>query len=354
VAAPPVNGRHVLTIDGSQGEGGGQIVRTAVALSLVTGTAFRLDRIRAGRERPGLLPQHVAAIDAAAAMSDAAVDGAQLGSTSISFRPGGVRAGTYAFAVGTAGSATLVLQTLLPPLLVAGAPSTLTLEGGTHNRASPPFDFLARAFVPLVVRMGPEVAMALERYGFYPAGGGRFTVRIAPIRALVPLSLLERGAIRRRHARAIVSDLPRQIAERELAVVRGTLGWTPDEVEAVRLTSTTPVTRGPGNVLMLEVESDHVTEVFTGFGQRGVRAEAVAERAVRETREYLDSGVAVGEHLADQLLIPLALAGGGAFRTLPLSRHATTNMRVIQAFLGVDFATVPAGPGAVVVEASVR
>jgi RNA 3'-terminal phosphate cyclase (ATP) len=344
----------VLTIDGSQGEGGGQIVRTAVALSLVTGTAFRLDRIRAGRERPGLLPQHVTAIDAAAAVSDAEVDGAQLGSTSITVRPGRVRPGTYAFAVGTAGSATLVLQTLLPPLLVAGAPSTLTLEGGTHNPSAPPFDFLARAFVPLLVRMGPHVATELERYGFYPAGGGRFTVRIAPAAGLAPVSLLERGAIRRRHARAIVSDLPRQIAERELAVVRAELGWTAEEVEAVRLTSASAMTRGPGNVLMLEVESDHVTELFTGFGERGVRAEAVAERAVRETREYLASNVPVGRHLADQLLIPLALARGGAFRTLPLSRHATTNMRVIQTFLGVAFSTGPSSPGAVVVEASVR
>ena len=166
----------MLLIDGSQGEGGGQILRTALGLSLVTGTAFRIEKIRAGRAKPGLLRQHLTAVNAATVIGDALVDGAELGSPALVFRPRSVRPGAYRFAVGTAGSASLVLQTVLPPLLTAGASSILTLEGGTHNPWAPPFDFLARAFLPLLERMGAPVRAAIQRYGFYPAGGGQFTV----------------------------------------------------------------------------------------------------------------------------------------------------------------------------------
>jgi RNA 3'-terminal phosphate cyclase (ATP) len=253
-----------------------------------------------------------------------------LGSPSLEFRPGTVRADAYRFAVGTAGSTGLVAQTVLPALLTAAAPSTLTLEGGTHNPFAPPFDFLARAFLPLIERMGPRVEAALERPGFYPAGGGRCVFRVTPTGPLGPLTLLERGAIRRRRARAMVAMLPRRIADRELAVVRDRLGWSDDELETVPVDGGA---RGPGNVLLLEVESEHVTELFSGFGQVGVRAEAVAEGAVTEVQRYLGAGVPVGPYLADQLLLPLALAGRGAFRTVGLSSHSRTNLDVIRAFL---------------------
>jgi len=319
----------VLTIDGSRGEGGGQILRTALALSLVSGTPFRIERIRAGRARPGLLRQHLTAVHAAVAVGGAEVEGAALGSPALEFRPRAVRAGAYRFAVGTAGSTGLVLQTVLPALLTAGVPSTLTLEGGTHNPAAPPFDFLARAFLPLIARMGPRVDAVLDRPGFHPAGGGQCTFKITPSGRLAPLTLLERGAIVRRRARALVARLPRQIAERELTVVRNRLGWGEEELEVVAVNGEA---RGPGNVLLLEIESEHVTELFSGFGQLGVRAEAVAEQAVQEARRYLAAGVPVCPHLADQLLLPLALAGGGAFRTLALSSHSRTNLDVIGAF----------------------
>jgi RNA 3'-terminal phosphate cyclase (ATP) len=344
----------VLTIDGSQGEGGGQVLRTSLALSLVTGTPFRIERIRAARKTPGLLRQHLTAVNAARDIGRAEVDGAAIGSPELAFRPRAVHAGTYTFAVGTAGSASLVLQTVLPPLLVAGTTSTLTLEGGTHNPSAPPFDFLARVFLPLLRRMGARVDAELERYGFYPAGGGRFTVRIDGGAKLAPLSLLERGAVRRRRAWALVSDLPPRIAERELRTVQEQLGWAPEELEVVALTSASGRTRGPGNVVMLEIESEHVTELFTAFGARGVRAEAVAERAVAETRRYLAAAVPVGEHLADQLLVPLALGPGGAFRTLPLTPHATTSMDVIRAFLGTEFSQTALRSGGIVVEVPPR
>jgi RNA 3'-terminal phosphate cyclase (ATP) len=336
----------VLTIDGSQGEGGGQILRTSLTLSLVTGAPFRIDRIRAGRPRPGLLRQHLTAVEAATAVGGAEVDGAALGSAALVFRPRGVRPGRHHFAVGTAGSATLVLQTVLLPLALAGAPSTVRVEGGTHNPGAPPFDFLDRAFLPLLARMGVKAAATLDRAGFHPAGGGQLTVEIAPAERLAPLVLLERGAIARRRARALVARLPRRIAERELAVVRTGLGWDPGELAVEVLGEGDAIrVRGQGNVLLLEIESEHVTEVVAAFGAIGVSAERVGERAVQEARAYLEAGVPVGTHLADQLLIPLALAGGGEFLTLPLSRHASSNVEVVREFLDVALAVAPRPDG---------
>jgi len=319
----------VLTIDGSQGEGGGQILRTALALSLVTGTPFRIERIRAGRSKPGLLRQHLTAVNAAVAVGAAEVEGATLASPDLVFRPGAVKSGEYRFAIGTAGSTGLVFQTVLPALLTTAAPSTLTLEGGTHNPAAPPFEFLARAFLPLIERMGPRVEAVLDRPGFYPAGGGQCTFRITPAARLAPLMLLERGNIKRRGARAMVARLSRQIADRELAVVQSRLGWSDEDLEAVVVNDGA---RGPGNALLLEIESEHVTELFSSFGEIGVRSEAVAERAVKDARRYVASGVPVGPYLADQLLLPLALAGAGAFRTIGLSSHSRTNLDVIRVF----------------------
>jgi len=334
----------MLSIDGSGGEGGGQIFRTSLTLSLVTGTPFRIDRIRAGRAKPGLMRQHLTALEAAAAVGEADVDGAAVGAQEIVFRPKRLRPGNYRFAVGTAGSAGLVLQTILLPLVIARARSSLTLEGGTHNPAAPPFEFLAEAFLPLLRRMGADVDARLERAGFYPAGGGRMTIDVTDRGSLASLHLVQRGRTLRRRARALVSRLSRQIADRELAVIRSRLGWDGDELEVVMLSEGMA---GPGNVVLLSLESEHVVEVFTGFGEIGVRAEAVAERVAQEARRYLAADVPVGPHLADQLLLPMALAGGGVFRTVPLSRHASTNLEVIGQFLGTSIDVTPVGDTAV-------
>ncbi|MBK7876554.1 MAG: RNA 3'-terminal phosphate cyclase [Planctomycetes bacterium] len=316
----------MLTIDGSQGEGGGQILRTSLSLALVTGTPFRIERIRAGRERPGLLRQHLTAVQAAARVGSAEVRGAELGSKELEFRPGAVNAGHYRFAVGTAGSAGLVFQTVLPALLRAGGPSTLELEGGTHNPLAPPFDFLAR--------MGARVELALERHGFFPAGGGRFTARIEPARTLTPLVLEERGALVARRARALVANLPAKIGDVELDAARRALGWRESEcsVELVRDCA------GPGNVLLLEVEHQHGTELVASFGERDVRSATVAERGARELARYLESGVPVGEHLADQLVLPLVLARSGSFVTLAPTEHLRTNLDVVRRFVDVPLA----------------
>jgi RNA 3'-terminal phosphate cyclase (ATP) len=275
--------------------------------------------------------QHLTAVLAAAEVGRARVEGALLGAREFSFEPGEVAPGDYTFSIGTAGSTTLVLQAVLPPLMIAAGPSLLTLEGGTHNVHAPPFDFIQRTFLPLVNRTGLRVTAELERYGFYPPGGGRLQVFIEPTNERHKLELNKRGQIQRRLARALVVKLPPAIAERELAVVRERLGWSGDELEV----ETSDDAPSPGNVLTLEVETDHLTELFTGVGERGVRAETVAERACDEMQSYLDSGAPVGEHLADQLLIPLALGAGGSFTTGPPSMHTTTNIEIIRKFLDV-------------------
>ncbi|WNG19054.1 RNA 3'-terminal phosphate cyclase [Cystobacter fuscus] len=320
----------MVRIDGSKGEGGGQVLRTSLALALVTGTPFQMVNIRAGRSKPGLLRQHLTSVKAAAAVGGAEVEGAALHSQELTFRPGRVKPGDYHFAVGTAGSATLVLQTVLPALLSASGPSSLVLEGGTHNPAAPPFDFLAKAYLPLVRRMGPGVDATLERPGFFPAGGGKFHVSVQPA-PLVALHLLERGNVVRRRATAMFSQVPFDVAKRELETVGRRLGWSEEERRVEELKRAP----GPGNALSLEVESEHVTEVFTSFGERGVPAEAVASAASEEARVYLEAGVPVGHHLCDQLMLLLALARGGSFRTLPLDGHARTQIETFAHFLDV-------------------
>jgi RNA 3'-terminal phosphate cyclase (ATP) len=322
----------MLTIDGSQGEGGGQVLRTSLALSLVTEEPFRIENVRARRAKPGLMRQHLTALNAAAEISRAEVTGASVGAREVTFRPGRARGGNYFFSVGTAGSATLVLQTVLPALMLAGEPSMLILEGGTHNPHSPPFEFLARAFLPLLRRMGPRVDAVLEKPGFYPAGGGRIRVAISPVTTLRRIDLLERGEIRSFQGTVVVAALPESIADREIRVLAEKLRWDRSRLR----TETIRNSRGPGNAVIVEIESENVTEVFTAFGERGVRAETVAEDAARETLEYLEAGVPVGAHLADQLLLPLALAGGGAYRTLPPTLHTRTQIDVIRVFLGCE------------------
>ena len=333
----------MLEIDGSLGEGGGQVLRTSLALAAITGRAVRIDHVRARRSKPGLQRQHLACVLAAAEVCGARVRGASVGSGRVDFEPGAPRGGTYAFDIGTAGSTGLVLQTVLPILLHADGPSQITIRGGTHNPLAPCADFLRAAFLPMIARMGAAVSLEVGRHGFYPAGGGSIEVTIAPA-ALRGIDVLEAGAVVRRRARAIVARLPTHVAERELAVVRARLGWDASECEIASVESA-----GPGNALVLEVDRDRVTEVVTGFGEKGVRAELVADRACDELLAYLALGAPVGAHLADQLLLPMTLARAGRFRSGPLSLHATTNLDVIGRFVDdVRFDVAPAGETVVV------
>lgn len=325
----------MLTIDGSQGEGGGQIIRTSIGLSLVTGRRVTIRNIRAGRRTPGLRRQHLTAVAAAQTIGNATVIGAELGSSELVFEPGPPQGGNYEFDVGTAGSTSLVLQTVLPALLAAEGPSSITLSGGTHNPLAPPFDFLQLAYLPLLNRMGPTVTATLHRAGFYPAGGGSATYQITPSPQWHGLQLLRRGRIQQRRVRALVANLPRHIAERECATVAKKSGW-PQSCFAVEEIGSA---HGPGNVLFIELQAAEVTELFSGFGEKGVTAETVALRTYREAKRYLDADVPVGEHLADQLILPMGLAAAGGavsrFRTQPLSQHTRTHIDVLQMFLPI-------------------
>lgn len=322
----------MIELDGSQGEGGGQILRTSLTLSMITGTPFRVTNIRANRARPGLMRQHLVAVQAAAQVCGAAVSHAEVGSRSLEFRPGGIKAGNYKFSIGTAGSSTLVLQTLLPALLYADRPSTVLVCGGTHNPMAPPAQFLQRAYGRVLDMMGARIDIRLRRYGFYPAGGGEVLASIEPCAQLRQVELIERGELRSAYCEAIVASLPGAIAERELQLVGERLGWTAAQLKVIEL----PRDQGPGNAVLITFDYEGITEVFTAIGEKRVRAESAAEAVVAEVEDYLSSSAAVGEHLADQVMLPVALAGGGRFTMHRVSQHAITNAEVINRFLPVQ------------------
>ena len=327
----------MIEIDGSQGEGGGQIVRSSLALSLLTGKSFRISNIRAGRRSPGLKRQHLTAIRAAAEVGNATLVGDELGSNQIVFEPNSLSAGHFNFEIATAGSATLVLQTVLPALMLGQQSSTVSLRGGTHNMMAPPFDFLKHSFVPALEDLGPRVELELRRHGFYPAGGGEFTARITPTTQLKGSRIQERGKLVSREVHAIVSQIPVSVAKRETDRVIRKLNW--DRAKAIETEVENP--RGPGNILFVKLEYENVTSVFCSFGKMGVTAERVADQVVRLVREYLKSEAPVGPFLADQIMLPMAIAAwksgtASQITTMPLTGHSQTQIDVIRNFLDIN------------------
>lgn len=341
----------MIEIDGSAGEGGGQILRTSLALSMCTGQPFSLTKVRAGRAKPGLMRQHLTCVNAAKEVSGAEVLGAELNSPALTFTPGQVRAGDHHFNVGTAGSCTLVLQTLWPALLMADAPSRLKLGGGTHNPMAPPFHFLERSYAPLLKKLGANAEMKLRRLGFYPAGGGEIEVTIWPAEAaLQPFDLTDRGGKVEGYAECLSPALPRSVARRELEQLGAALGWSGDQLREVP----TRQNEGPGNALLATLVYENITEVFTGFGEKGVSSEKVARDLVREVRAYQVAGAALGPHLADQWALPLALAvwkrqKEASFTCTELTAHARTNFDVIARFLPLRFSSSTCNGGCRVV-----
>lgn len=330
----------MLVLNGADGEGGGQILRTALSLAMITRTPFRIDNIRAKRKKPGLLRQHLACVRASVEISGAKATGAELGSQKLVFEPGEVRAGQYRFAIGSAGSTSLVFQTVLPALLVAKDESRVVFEGGTHNPSAPTFDYIKNVFLPVLGRMGAEVNVALHRPGFFPAGGGKWHAIIKPHDGLVPLTLDEAGPLVSKRVIATVANLSLGIAEREANKAAALLGWEQ------ALTETRSVDAdGTGNVLAVELAYEHVTEMVTGFGSIGMSAEAVAADVVQEVCDFLSVSAPVGPHLADQLLLPMALAKGGAFTTSSPTLHTRTSIAVIETFLPVEFTVAELGNG---------
>jgi RNA 3'-terminal phosphate cyclase (ATP) len=322
----------MITIDGSFGEGGGQIVRSSLSLSMLTRTPFRIHSIRAGRRKPGLMRQHLAAVRAAAAVCGATVTGDSPGSRELQFSPGQITGGSFRFDTETAGSTSLVLQTILPALLSATEASRVEIHGGTHNPLAPTTDYLNTVFLPVLRTMGASATLTLVRHGFYPAGGGTVVADITPCSRLKPLALTERGALKAVRVEPCTANLEETIGEREIASAREVL----DEYD---ITSTNEIVEsdGPGNVVRITVEHEHCTEQFTGFGAKGVPAEEVATKCAREARRYLKGTAPVSTHLADQLLIPLYLSGGTTFHCTEPSEHTRTNAQVIGLFTDCQF-----------------
>jgi RNA 3'-terminal phosphate cyclase (ATP) len=335
----------MVTIDGSHGEGGGQIVRSTLTLSAITGQAARIKHIRAGRKNPGLRPQHLTAVHAAAAVCGAQLDGDELGSQTLTFAPGDPpHPGTYIFDVaeaaqgGSAGSVGLVLQTVLLPLALADGPSHLTIRGGTHVPWAPPVPYLTHVFLPALAHMGIQAQIELARWGFYPTGGGEIRVQIEGKATVNPIQLTQRGELRRAWGTAAVMNLPSHIPQRMATRARNVLAEANIEaqIEPQRLCGTGP---GAGIFLFTEYETAGKTSTagFTAYGRKGLPAEHVAEAACGELLAHHHSGIPADPHLTDQLVLPVTLARSvSSISTSQISQHLLTNVWVAGQFLPQD------------------
>jgi len=326
----------VIEIDGSLGEGGGQILRTALSLSCLTQAPFRMLRIRRNRSKPGLQPQHLTAVRALKTVCQADVEGDRAGSQDLVFRPRRVVPGRYDFDIGTAGSTSLLLQALLPPLLFADAPSTLQLVGGTHVRMSPPFDYLQSVFFPFLHSIGITASVSMERHGFYPQGGGRMGATVMPVdggRNIPPVQVPSPPFLKKIRGVSAVANLPIAIAERQRDAAMKILQGNGVEAEVdVRSVSAF----GRGTYIFLG-SMGKCAAGFSSVGERGKRAEAVGAEAAQELVSYKQTEACLDPHLADQVLIYLSLAAGrSTFTTSMITEHLITNLATIERFLSID------------------
>jgi len=327
----------MIEIDGSLGEGGGQVLRSALSLSCITGKGFRIRNIRKNRSKPGLMRQHLMAVQACARIAAAEVAGDRLGSLELVFSPHGVRSGAYNFNIGTAGSATLVLQTVIPALLSAPGTSRVAVTGGTHVPFSPSWDYLAEVFWPTVARLGAHAELTLDACGFYPKGGGQVHCRVHPAGAFSAIAVQKRGRLLRVSGCSVVGNLPLSIAERQrssaCSYLRGALGGDlPIDVETREVN-----VHGQGTFIFLKGEYEHAVSGFTALGARGKPAEVVGEEAAGEFLSHHQTGMPIDPHLADQLVIYLAQAPApSVFATSRISRHLETNLLVAGYFLDIS------------------
>lgn len=341
----------MIIVDGTTGEGGGQVLRSSLALAASTGQPFRITNIRKKRQKPGLLRQHLTSVLAAQSIAGAEVEGAKMGSTELTFRPKKVTPGAYTFQVGTAGSCMLVLATVLLPLALAGGESTLSLEGGTHNPAAPPYPFVHDVLFSVLGKMGIVATGKLVRPGFYPAGGGIAEITIAGSSRLRELTLLTTGKLLSRHARAIVSAIPNNVAVRELEAFTSVAGFGKgDDVRPEIVKDAV----GPGNVVTATLVYEHVVAMVTAFGEKGVPAERVGGALGAEVVALAAAKVPVCEHLADQLLLPMAMGAGGAFRTVRPTPHFDAQCTVLKLFLGREPRVTEEGEGTFRVDVPAR
>ena len=340
----------MIEIDGSVGEGGGQVLRSALSLSCLTGKGFRIVNIRENRQKPGLMHQHLVAVRSAARISAAEVAGDMLGSSQLSFLPGAVRSGDYSFDIGTAGSATLVLQTVIPPLLAAHGKSGVTVTGGTHVPFSPSWNYFAEVFWPAITRLGVRGDVGLGRYGFYPRGGGRIRCSVEPLAVPSALSLMERGRLLRVTGTSAVGNLPLTIAERQLHAAALLLEKELGRELPIRMDTRELRVFGQGTFIFLRCEYEHAVAGFTALGERGKPAERVGEEAALELLEHHRTGMPVDPHLADQLVLYLARAEApSVFATSRITTHLETNLLVAGYFLDLTTGITGeiGGPGTV-------
>jgi len=321
-------------IDGSKGEGGGQILRTSLTLSCITGKSLHIENIRAARRNPGLANQHLICVRAACQICNGQSQGATKGSTVLDFQPGPVRSGDYHFDIGSAGSASLVIQTVLPALFLADKPSTVTVTGGTHNPMAPPFDFLDETFLPAIANAGFDGICTLIRHGFFPAGGGKISFNIQPWREQSNriIDLCQQGKEPQIHARIYTAKLPERVAQRQQTLLLQS-GLNIQDVEHIKVKDSD----GPGNCVMIRLCGSKRTTVFTAFEMRGKPSEEVINEVVGLAEDFMAPNAAIDRFLADQLLIYMAIAKTGSFTTNELSSHLQTNMEVIKKFLPVIF-----------------
>ena len=327
----------MIQINGSYGEGGGQILRTSLALSCITGKPFEIHDIRKGRKKPGLQPQHLTGVRAAQVISNVDVEGAELGSQRLSFSPKEVTGGEYSFDVseikGSAGSVTLVLQAILPPLVMAKKSSKVIVKGGTHVEWSPPFHYMKGVLLPLLAKTGVNAHLGIEKWGWYPIGGGNVSLSVEPSKDLSPVSIQKRGRLLNLSGVSAVSNLPLSIAERQ----RDHGNWL---LKAAGLSANIEVIDAPsigkGTFFFILAEFENIRAGFSALGERGKRAEVVAEEAVRQFLEFINSDGALDPHLADQIIPYLALCNSpSAFTTSKVTRHLLTNAWVTEKFLPV-------------------
>lgn len=324
----------MIEIDGSFGEGGGQILRTALSLSCLRKKPFRIYNIRRNRKKPGLMPQHLVCIKAAQLISGAEVSGDNLGSTELLFKPNEVKGGDFLFDIGTAGSTSLVLQTLIPSLIFSDTKSTITLKGGTHVPFSPSYDYVAYVFLSLLKEMGLRVDTKIESYGFYPKGGGRIKADIYPAKDLAPLNITERGNIKALTVYSGVGNLPLLIAERQRDALLNTLV---SNIKDIKFTVNTELmnvqTPAQGTFVYLHAKTENSVAGFTSLGERGKKAELVGEEAAAEFISYYFSGAAFDQHLADQIVLYLSMAKSeSVFTAARITEHLITNLNIISMF----------------------
>ena len=323
---------NLLQIDGSYGEGGGQILRTSLTMSMLTGTPIQISNIRAKRSKPGLKAQHLACIHAAQTISNAEISGAKPNSQQIIFRPNSIKAGDYHFRIGTAGSTTLLMQTVAPALMTLNKKSTMIFEGGTHTQWAPTYDFIAQAYLPMLKRMGVAIEVNIERYGFYPQGGGQWSATIKPSSPIQALKVLERGELLSQKAVITCCKIPEHVPKREILTLLPHTQWSAKDFKRQWVNGL-----AGGNVISLRLFYENCSEVIDTLGRKGLASHIVANNAAKLLRQYLKTDAPIGEYLADQLLLPMAIAKGGVFRTTTPSQHTFSNRKIIEVFTGQYF-----------------